>query len=411
MPGVWLRVLWRSIKEPEYRRTPLQRLGYVPETSRAQPVVWIHAVSAGETIAVAPLVKRLLSSGCSIVMTNMTPTGRERVGALLGDQVENYYVPYDLPGAVKRFLKNVRPNALVVIDTELWPNMIHHCHRNDIRVLSINARLSEKSARGYRLIHSISSKMLQEIDVVAVQKELQGQRFIELGLDETKLHVAGSIKFHSDKAPDHGKKVDAIVSLLGSRPRLIAASTHPGEEVLVLEAFSKLKESIPGLMLVIAPRHVHRTNDVIRLIDENGLKFVLRSQDKACDEDTDIFLLDTMGELSYFYGACEVAIVGGSFVPIGGHNFMEAVIANVPVVIGPYLRNIEDVAAEFVEEDALVVVSDLEGLILALRDMLQSEPGRQSQISRARTVFRRNEGGLARAEELILEQLADELEC
>ena len=179
----------------------------------------------------------------------------------------------------------------------------------------------------------------------------------------------------------------------------------------MLEAFSKLKESIPGLMLVIAPRHVHRTNDVIRLIDENGLELVLRSQDKACDEATEIFLLDTMGELSYFYGACKVAIVGGSFVPIGGHNFMEAVIAHVPVVIGPYLRNIEDVAAEFVEEDARVVVSDLEGLILALRDMLQSEPGRQSQISRARTVFRRNEGGLARAEELILEQLADELEC
>ena len=256
LPLVFLRLLWRSLREPEYRATPLQRLGFVNKKASLGPVIWVHAVSAGETIAVVPLVNRLLEKRYQVVMTNMTPTGRERCNALLGTRVENYYAPYDLPGAMKRFLSKIAPRVLVLVDTELWPNMIHYAHIHGTKVLSINSRLSERSAKSYRLAGKLSYQMLKKIDIVAAQTSAHGKRYINLGLEKSKLHIVGSIKFNSYQQSKGDERLNSLIADLSPRRIVIASSTHPGEEELLMEVFRQLKVDWPDLMLVIAPRHI-----------------------------------------------------------------------------------------------------------------------------------------------------------
>jgi 3-deoxy-D-manno-octulosonic-acid transferase len=403
LPGFWLRLLWRSIKEPLYRQDFFHRLGFVPLKNRPQPVVWVHAVSAGETIASAPLVERLLSHKVSIVMTNMTATGRDRVDALLNGRVDNYYAPYDVPGSVQRFIKRVRPKVLVIIDTELWPNMIHYCHQQGVKVVLVNARLSEKSFRGYQSISGIAGPMMAHIDLVASQTQAQGDRFIELGLDQKKLHVFGSIKFDTGPPENLESKADELKTEFGSRPTFVAASTHRGEESLVLDVFIELRRQIPDLLLIIAPRHTHRTPEITAMITDAGLSFCLRSADDHGR--VDVFLLDTMGELSYFYAASDVAFVGGSFVAIGGHNFLEAVVAKLPVVMGPHLSSIEDIVTQFVDQKALCVVDSKEQFTNTVHQLLSKDKYRDAMVQRASDVHKRNAGALESTMDLVLAQL------
>ena len=405
LPLVFLRLLWRSLKEPDYRATPLQRLGFVNKKVSKMPIIWVHAVSAGETIAVVPLVTRLLEKHYEVVMTNMTPAGRERCNALLGTRVANYYVPYDLPGAVKRFLNNIAPCVLVIVDTELWPNMIHYTHIRGTKILSINARLSERSAKSYRVAGNLTNQMLEEIDTVAAQTHTHGKRFIDLGLEKSKLHIVGSIKFYSAQHSKHHERLRSVTEILGPKRKVIASSTHSGEEELLIEAFSQLKFEWPDLMLVIAPRHVTRVKEVERVVKRKGLEVNCRSSAVPCDAHTDVYILDSMGELSLFYNACEIAVVGGSFVPVGGHNFLEAVTANLPVIMGPHLDNVEELLEEFIREDAIIIVSNLEKLTNTLRLLLASADMRSSMADRARGIFWRNQGALERVEELVLGQL------
>lgn len=411
LPGVWLRLLWRSLREPAYRHDPWQRLGGVPARVQAstgqgaKPVAWVHAVSAGETIAAVPLVQRLLASGHEVVMTNMTPTGRERVDALLGAQVRNYYAPYDVPGAVKRFVRRIAPDVLIVMDTELWPNMLHHSHAAGVRVVLANARLSERSALGYGRIAMLTDAMLRDVDVVAVQTKAHGERFLRLGLRVDKLHVAGSVKFDSTPPMDLAARVEDARALLGTGTWVMGASTHAGEEAAILDAFGRLRSEHPDLRLILAPRHSHRATEVMALCGAKGLSVTSRSSGDACTGQTAVFVLDTMGELTYFYGAADIAFVGGSLVPVGGHNFLEAVTAEVPVIMGHCLDNVEDIAVQFVEDNAMVVVRDLEELTSALKTMLSSESYRRQLTENANLVYERNRGALARVERLVMDQL------
>jgi 3-deoxy-D-manno-octulosonic-acid transferase len=403
LPGVWLRLLWRSIKEPLYRQDFFHRMGFVPVKNRPQPVVWVHAVSAGETIASAPLVERLLSHKVSIVMTNMTATGRDRVDALLDGRVDNYYAPYDVPGSVQRFIDRVQPKVLVIIDTELWPNMIHYCHKQGVKVVLVNARLSEKSFRGYQSISGIAGPMMAHVDFIASQTQAQGDRFIELGLDPKKLLVFGSIKFDIGPPENLESKANELRAELGDRPTFIAASTHRGEESLVLGVFIELRRQFPELLLVIAPRHTHRTPEIIAMISDAGLSFCLRSGDAPSK--ADVFLLDTMGELSYFYVASDVAFVGGSFAEIGGHNFLEAVVAKVPVVMGPHLSSIEDIVAQFVDQKALCLVDSKEQFTSTVHQLLSQDEYRDAMVQRASDVHKHNAGALESTLDLVLAQL------
>ena len=405
LPLVLLRLLWRSIKEPEYRETPLQRFGFVNRKVSTGSVIWVHAVSAGETIAVVPLVTGLLEKGYQIVMTNMTPTGRERCNALLGTRVENYYAPYDLPGAMKRFLFKIAPRVLVLVDTELWPNMIHYAHVRGTKILSINSRLSERSARSYRLAGTLSSQMLNQIDIVAAQTNAHGQRFIDLGLEKSKLHIVGSIKFNTYQQPEDDERLNSLIENLGPGRKLIASSTHSGEEKLLIEAFHQLKVEWPDLMLVIAPRHIVRVDEVERIVKRKGMEVNRRTSAAVSDTVADVLILDSMGELSLFYSACEIAIVGGSFVPVGGHNFLEAVTAEVPVIMGPHLDNVEELLEDFIREDAIIIVPNIDELTKTIRLLLVNAHMRSSMVTRARTIFARNQGALERVEKLVLAQL------
>ena len=405
LPIVVLRLLWRSLREPEYRATPLQRFGFVNKKVSLGPVIWVHAVSAGETIAVVPLVIRLLEKGYQVVMTNMTPTGRERCNALLGTRVENYYAPYDLPGAMKRFLSKIAPRVLVLVDTELWPNMIHYAHIRGTKVLSINSRLSERSAKSYRLAGKLSYQMLKKIDIVAAQTPAHGKRYINLGLEQSKLHIVGSIKFNSYQQSKVDERRNSLIEDFGPRRKVMASSTHPGEEELLMEAFRQLKVEWPDLMLVIAPRHISRVREVERIVKRKGMTVKRRSSAAVRDTVADVFILDTMGELSLFYSACEIAVVGGSFVPVGGHNFVEAVIADLPVIMGPHLDNVQELLVEFVREDAIIVVPNLDKLKETLRLLIADAHIRSSMANRARAIFARNQGALERVEKLVLEQV------
>ena len=434
LPGVWFRVLWRSFKEPEYRHDPLQRFGVVPASAfnepevpdnshhrpgsvntqgrvhgkgsegiRRKPVLWVHAVSAGETNAVAPLLSRLLDRGYSIVVTNMTPAGRDRTRTLLGNRVDNYYVPYDLPGSVKRFLRRIKPDVLIVVDTELWPNMLHYSRVAGVRILLANARLSEKSARGYSRIRTISEEMMQDVTRVAAQTETQGRRFLELGLAESKLHIAGSIKFDNTLPPDLEVRTEAAKQLLGPGRVLIAASTHSGEEQAILSVLGELRKSLTDLRLVIAPRHTHRAEEVADLCIAAGYPVIRRTTGQSCTHQDQVFLLDTMGELAGFYAAADVAFVGGSLVPVGGHNFIEAVMADTPVIMGPHLGNVDDIVAQFLGADAMVVVNSQQELSMELNKILASRASRLRLAANATEVCSRNRGALERVEDLVVE--------
>jgi len=400
IPLVLLRVYWRARKEPRYRQDLRQRFGFCPQ-SAGENLVWVHAVSAGESIAAVPLIKALLVAGHQVLVTNMTATGREQIERLLGDQVTNCYAPYDLPDAVARFLRRCRPRALVIIDTELWPNMLHQVQRQGVKILLVNARLSARSAAAYARIKAVSRAMLRAIDVVAVQSREQGQRFIDLGLDPSRLHLTGSIKFDTTPPSDQTQRSAEFSRVLGQRLIIVAGSTHPGEEQMLLEAVKPLMEIQPEILLVLAPRHHYRGEQVEQLCHSMGLTTIRRSANQDCGKQTQVFLLDTMGELAYLYAVADITFVGGSLVPVGGHNPMEPAGLGKPVVMGQYLRNIDDIAARFVANGGLLRVESPVALAAGLASLCQSIQLRQQLGAAALQTMAENRGALKLTLQLI----------
>ncbi len=406
MPFVLARLFWRSIREPAYRATLGQRFGFVDVQPGAESRrVWVHAVSAGETIAVAPLVERLIARKFEVLISTMTPTGRQRVQGLFGDRVLHCYAPYDLPDAIERFLDAVDPECLIIVDTELWPNMIHGCHARGVKTMLINGRLSARSANGYRRIGGLSRAMIASLDLIAVQTQAHRTRFVALGASEKALVLTGSIKFDSALPADFESRTAHLKQKVGDRPVIIGASTHGGEETLIVTACRSLREVIPDLLLILAPRHPHRNAEVLRLATDEGENVVLHSTGEDCHADTTVFLVDTMGDLGYFYGVADVAIVGGSLVPIGGHNLMEAVGAGVAVVMGQYLENIDDIASMFTDAGGLQVVHSQVQLQATLEALMTDPSRRQAQVAAANKVLDKNRGALDMVEHLIMSKL------
>jgi len=404
LPLVILRLLWRGIKAPAYLEHWSERFGYAPELDLSKPVIWIHAVSAGEMIAAVPLIRRLQVrfADHQVLVTNMTPTGAERCRALLGSSVTRCYVPYDLPGAVRRFLGRVRPTMLIIIDTELWPNMIHYSSRLGVKITLANGRLSEQSARGYARIGSLTKLMLSEITQVAVQTQQHGERFRLLGLESHKLSVTGSIKFDLTLPTDLSARQHFLREKVGrDRLVLIAASTHQGEEEIILDVFSRLHAKYPELLLVLVPRHPERFEVCAVLSRSLGMKTISHSIQRNCESDTDVLLVDAMGELIYFYAISHIAFVGGSLVPVGGHNMMEAAAFSLPIMMGPHLRNFDDIADMFVQASAMVMVKDGNEL-LAMTDKLCSQEDLRTRMGDAsRQVMDVNRGALDQTVALI----------
>ncbi|MGK0337224.1 MAG: 3-deoxy-D-manno-octulosonic-acid transferase [Candidatus Azotimanducaceae bacterium] len=400
MPAVYLRLFWRSIKEPHYRADLGHRMGRV--SGIAPGAVWIHAVSAGETIAAAGLVECLLDAGHQVLLTNMTPAGRDRAIAIFGDRITSVYAPYDLPHAIRRFLRRVKPTALIIIDTELWPNMITLARNSAVPVYLVNGRLSERSAIGYGRIGSLSRPMFQSLTQVFAQTTSQAERFRLLGAPL--VTVAGSIKFDAKLPLDFESRTSRLRAGIPFDQVLLGASTHAGEESLLLEAFLSLNDK--KVLLVLAPRHTHRASEVIAQLEASNLSYQKHSDGAVIDSSTRVYLLDTMGELIYFYGICDVAFVGGSLVDVGGHNPMEPAGLGKPVIMGPYRRNIADIAEQFIDEGALKTVSNAESIDRIWRELL-TQPDLAAGMSQAAlNVMMRNGGALQRVSSVVLPRLA-----
>ncbi|MEP6221516.1 lipid IV(A) 3-deoxy-D-manno-octulosonic acid transferase, partial [Marinobacter sp.] len=347
LPFVLLRLWWIGRTNPEAFVRWQERLGYVEAFD--EPVIWVHAVSVGETIAAAPLVKALLrrNPDIPILMTAMTPTGSARARALFGDRVHYAFSPYDTPGAVRRFVGRVRPRALVIMETELWPNMIALSRQREVPIFLINARLSSRSARGYERVASLVRPLLRSISWIAAQAEEDAGRFLRIGATPESVSVTGSIKFDVEVSDEVRAESSGLRAALGAdRPVWIAASTHDGEDRQILEAHQQILEHFPNALLMIVPRHPERFDDVARLIDAMGLSLVRRSQsgsDGGGKVGSEVYLGDTMGELLMLYGASDVAFVGGSLIERGGHNPLEPAAWGIPVVSGPHIFNFETI--------------------------------------------------------------------
>jgi len=404
LPLLLLRLAWRGSGNPAYWRRWAERFGSVGSVSPGGDAIWVHAVSVGEVQAAVPLIRALQAHypGRSMVVTTTTPTGSDRVRAALGETVEHRYYPYDLPGSVTRFLDSVRPCFGVLMETELWPNMLAACRRRKVPVVLVNARLSPRSALGYRRVATLAREMLAGLDGLAVQSRADARRLIELGADPERVRVTGSIKFDVRLPASLREEADVLRRCFGvERSVWIAASTHEGEDGQVFDAFERVLKVIPGSLLVVVPRHPERFAGVAALARRRGFAVTRRSEDPAGCAEYQVFVGDSMGELPLFYAASDVAFVGGSLVDVGGHNPLEPAALGLPVLIGPQVYNFEDIVMRLREEGAARAVSGVEDLARAVADYLGDANLRHRDGECGRAFVARNRGALDRTMEMI----------
>ena len=403
LPAILLRLCWRALRAPAYARRWGERLGRVAPLSGT--VIWVHAVSVGETLAALPLIRRLQAAQpqARLLVTTTTPTGSARVRAALGDGVVHCYAPYDFPHAVRRFLDRVRPGLLIVMETELWPNVLHGCARRGIPVVLANARLSARSAAGYGRVAALTRPMLAALTRVAAQTREDGERLLALGLAPDRLHVTGNIKFDLELDAALHERAHRLRADWrgGARPIWLAASTHEGEDEPVLAAHRRLLAVRPDALLVLVPRHPERFVRVHALCARQGLRVLRRSAGQAPVADTQVLLGDTMGELLAFCGAADLVFVGGSLVPVGGHNLIEPAAWGKPVLSGPEVFNFVEAARLLEAAGGLRICADGAALADAVVELLGQPERRAAMGAAARAVAEANRGALARLEALI----------
>ncbi|WP_448694611.1 lipid IV(A) 3-deoxy-D-manno-octulosonic acid transferase [Pseudomonas moraviensis] len=401
LPLMAIRLWLRARKAPAYAKRIGERFTLGIPT--LQPGgIWVHAVSVGESIAAAPMIRALLQRypALPITVTCMTPTGSERIQALFANEprIQHCYLPYDLPCAAARFLDRVQPKLAVIMETELWPNHIHQCAKRGIPVALANGRLSERSARGYGRFSKLTAPMLAEMSLFAIQTEAEAQRFRDLGARPQTVEVTGSIKFDLAIDPQLLQRAAELRSQWQAqdRPVWIAASTHEGEDEVLLDAHRRLLSSHPDALLILVPRHPERFNSVFELCQREGFATVRRSTGAQVDAQTSVLLGDTMGELLFLYALADSAFVGGSLVPNGGHNLLEPAALAKPVLSGPHLFNFLDIAAQMREAGALVEVDDAEGLAIEVQRLFELPRDAQRMAEAGLAVMRRNQGALQR---------------
>lgn len=407
-PVVLLRLLGRALQDRRYFERIPQRFGFAGRHLRPGGV-WIHAVSVGEVNAAAPLVERLLRQypRKPVTITTMTPTGAERVAALFAGRVGHCYLPYDYPGAVRRFLKRAAPCLGLVMETEIWPNLIDACHRLGTPVFCINARLSRRSHRGYHRWRGLVRPTLQKIDHFAVQNHPDAKRLMRLGAPAAAVTVTGNLKFDIALQPGGGEAARSARRDWGQRPVWVAGSTHEGEEAQILEVFARLRERVKALLLVIVPRHPQRFKRVFRLCAGRGYRTVLRSENRGrVSPGTDIYVADTMGELPALIAAADIAFIGGSLVPVGGHNVLEASAAGVPVVFGRYMFNFSEIADLLMRHAAGIQVMNPDELAEVVLRLLNDPALRRRYADNGRELVAKKRGALDRVCALVEGEMA-----
>ena len=395
LPFVWLRLWIRGRREPAYRERRGERLGFVPATLPRQ-VVWFHTVSAGETLGAVPLIRAIkrVIPDVPFLVTTTTPSGSAEVRKHLGMEVEHCYCPYDFPKAVRRFMDSVEPRALVLMETELWPNTIRECRRRNVPVYLVNARLSERSATGYQRLTALMGSVLTNMTHIYCQYQDTADRFAALGVEREILSVTGSVKFDLQFPSDIDSRRAEFENNWQFGKRIwIAGSTHPGEEEVVLQAHKRLLQQHRDLSLIVVPRHPPRAAEVVRLARTYGFDVAVLSSDP---KPSDVLVGDEMGTLIYLYAAAEVAFVGGSLDDTGGHNPIEAAIHGVPMIMGPNCINFAQVVQRFEAAGCLHLADNVDELTNCVDELLKDAGQREVEGHAARQVVSNNRGAIER---------------
>jgi|ERR1043165_7561629 3-deoxy-D-manno-octulosonic-acid transferase len=404
LPFILLRLWIKNRQIPNGLQFWYERLGF-----GLRPFlpggIWVHAVSVGESLAAIPLIKLLQQRYpvIPIIVTNETKTGAERIRVELGDSVTQLYFPYDLPLVLRRFFKALQPKLLILIETELWPNLLASCQLYQVPVVLVNARLSERSAKSYRRILPLMRKVLNGINAIAAQFQADADRFIALGFPAERLQVTGSLKFdltlplRLTEQAQHWRKIWGE-----NRPVWIAASTHPGEEELILQAFTEARRFYPDLLLISIPRHVDRVPQLEQLYNSRTYKTIKRSDSNQSKmHDADIFIGDTMGELLIFYAAADLAFVGGSLVEKGGQNPLEPAAVGLPILTGPYTFNFATITEQLKQRHVEIQVTNAEELAEQVIALLSNPERRQQKSDEAKKFVAENKGSVLKQMQLI----------
>lgn len=393
-PFILLRLWWKGRKLPAYRMRILERFSLGELESK--PVdVWLHAVSLGEVIAAIPLIDAMLEKHWSILVTTMTPTGSERVKARFGDKVAHRYIPYDLPGVLKRFFRQVQPRIGIIMETELWPNLIDQAHAAKVPLVLANARLSERSLKGYMKFRVLFKPVLNQFSAILPQSDDDARRFITLGARKEIVQVLGNMKFDLQTNTIDSARFNELKSHWGSdRTVVIAASTHDDEETRILSELPRLQKAIPDVILLIAPRHPERFQTVYQLSMHAGFNTGLRSDLDTVSSANEVVVLDCLGELLGLFQISDYAFVGGSLVPVGGHNVLEPIAMNVPVISGNQVHNFKTICQDLKEAEAIQIVSQADELIDSIIQLHQDKEFQRRMVENATAVLESNKGSV-----------------
>lgn len=394
-PLVLLHLGIRALRNRAYRDRWWQRFGF-SQLTHERPVIWIHAVSVGETQAAVPLIKQLLKRypNHDLLVTSTTPTGAAQIEKSLGRSVQHHYLPYDFSGPTKRFVRRVSANILIVIETELWPNLFYHCAQANIPIVVANARLSDNSLRGYQRVRRLIVPTLRHVSLIACQYKADVDRFEQLGVAAHRLRLVGNIKYDLQPPNELDSDRDNFVerAALGDRPIWVAASTHEGEDEQMLAAHQRLLGQFPNALLILVPRHPERFASVTNRAQSTGFDTATRSASPFGTSSMTVFIGDTMGELMLWYAVADIAFVGGSLVPTGGHNLLEPLSLGKPVLFGPHMFNFETLKEDVLSINAGVQVTNSDDLASSLINLLNTEEERTKMGENGLALFEHNAG-------------------
>lgn len=420
LPFIFLRLWIKGRALPMYRWRYQERLGFYQnknldrQDQKQQNIasgkgidIWVHAVSLGEVIAITPLIECLLADKYSILVTTMTPTGSARVTQQFSSRVEHCYIPYDIPSAVKRFYQHFAPRIALIVETELWPNLLFHAQKKGIELILCNARLSNKSCQEYRKLRWFFRPLLQKFSGIYSQSDADASRFIALGADLSCVHVFGNIKFDMPVNTVEMGPYLAIKKLWKNRLIIIVASTHEDEELQILNVWCQLQAQIPEVLLLIAPRHPERFDKIYQLALDKGFKTGLRSKvENLAQEKHEVIILDCLGELLGFYAISDYSFVGGSLVPRGGHNVLEPIAMHVPVLIGPHYFNFEYICQTLLSNQAIIEVQSAQELVNSIVSLEKNPSSKTALCQKSSKTLEANKGALQKYRLLVQKSLA-----
>ena len=405
LPIAILKLIAKERKSP-FRKAKLKnQLGFVTKTSGK--VIWVHCVSVGEFNAARPLIDQILDiyPEHKLAITTTTITGAEAVRNHYQDRVIHYFFPFDLPFIVGSFVNKINPVACILLETEIWPNLINNLNKKAIPVMLINARLSERSLNKYQKFSSkLVQKTINQLILIGSQNDPSSERFLSLGALPDKVVTVGNLKFDSNEK-DNPNTTQSLQQMIGQRRVVVFASTREGEEKKIIQSYVNLKDKFDAL-LIIVPRHPQRFDEVFNLIVDSGLKVKRRSDGLGCDESIQVLLGDSMGELLSYYSVCDIAFIGGSLIDTGGQNMLEAAAASKPILFGPSVFNFEKIAQLFLEKDAAIQVGDADDLMKTISDLLLDDTKRQKLGENAKNSFEKNRGAVDRLLKLIIPNIS-----